>query len=105
MFKAINDVVIIERDTYQGKIIAPTEKMCHGVVLSVGPGCYSASIHDIDPHTGEAPECWRSTMLKPGDRVCFSLDKGEEHVIEGKHVVVMKESHIAALLTEEDAAA
>jgi co-chaperonin GroES (HSP10) len=104
MIKAINDVVIIERDTYQGKIIAPTEKMCHGTVISVGPGAWSASIHDIDPITGQVEEKWRPTSVKVGERVCFSLDKGEEHVIEGRHVVVMRDSHIACVIEDEVAA-
>lgn len=102
MIQAINDVVIIERDGYQGLLIAPHEKMCHGTVLSVGPGAWSASVWDIDPITRSVQEKWRPTSLKPGQRVCFSLDKGEEHLIEGKHVVVMRESHIAGVLEDEE---
>lgn len=102
MIRAINDVVIIERDGYNGMIIAPKEKMCHGTVISVGPGAWSASVWDIDPITRSVKEKWRPTSLKPGQRVCFSLDKGEEHVIEGKNVVVMRESHIAGVLDENN---
>jgi co-chaperonin GroES (HSP10) len=98
MIKAINDVVIIERDTYQGKIIAPGEKMCHGTVISVGPGAWYASVHDIDHTTGKVEEKWRPTSLKVGERVCFSIDKGEEHVIEGRPCIVMRESHVAGVL-------
>lgn len=104
MIRAINDVVIIERDMYQGLIVAPTEKMTHGTVLSVGPGAWFASVHDIDPVTGLVNEKWWPTSIKAGDRVCFSLEKGEEHIIEGKHVVVMRESHIACVIDDEAAA-
>lgn len=101
MIKAINDIVIIERDGYKGLLIAPKEKMCHGTVLSVGPGAWSANVWDIDPITRSVAEKWRPTSLKQGQRVCFSLDKGEEHIIEGKHVVVMRESHIAGIIENE----
>lgn len=104
MIQAINDVVIIERDTYQGKLIATGEKMTHGTVISIGPGAWYASVHDIDPITGKVKEKWWPTSLKPGDRVCFSLEKGEEHTIEGRKLVVMREGHIAGLLVAEEAA-
>ena len=102
MIKAINDVVMIERDKYEGLIIT-NDKMCHGTVLSVGPGRWKANVRDIKPG-GKVEEKWYPTSLKSGQRVCFSLDKGEEHEIEGKKIVVMREDDIAGILEGEEAA-
>ena len=102
MIKAINDVVMIERDKYEGLIIA-NDKMCHGTVLSVGPGRWKANVRDIQPG-GKVEEKWYPTSLKVGQRVCFSLDKGEEHVIEGKKIVVMREDDIAGILESAEVA-
>lgn len=99
MIKAINDVVVIERDPYIGAIIV-NEKMAHGVIVSVGPGRWKASVRDLKPD-GTVKENWYPTSLQIGQRVCFSLDKGEEHTIEGKHLVVMREDDIAGIIEEE----
>ena len=102
MIKAINDVVIIERDKYEGIIIAE-QKMCHGTVLSVGPGRWKANVRDIQPG-GKVEEKWYATSLKPNQRVCFSIEKGEEHEIKGKKVVVMREDDIAGILESAEVA-
>jgi co-chaperonin GroES (HSP10) len=98
MIKAINDVVVIERDLYAGAIIV-NEKMAHGVIVSVGPGRWKASVKDLKPD-GTVQERWYPTSLQVGQRVCFSLDKGEAHIIEGKHLVVMREDDIAGVIEE-----
>jgi co-chaperonin GroES (HSP10) len=98
MIKAINDVVVIERDLYAGAIIV-NEKMAHGVIVSVGPGRWKASVRDLKPD-GTVKENWYPTSLQIGQRVCFSLDKGEEHRIEGKRLVVMREDDIAGVIEE-----
>jgi len=97
--RAINDVVFIERDKYEGALIVD-EKMCHGVVISVGPGRWKANVKDIQPG-GKVEERWYPTSLKEGQRVCFSLDKGEQHTIEGKKVVVMREDDIAGVIEDD----
>lgn len=98
MIKAINDVVVIERDPYDGAIIVD-ERMAHGVVVSVGPGRWKANVKDLQAD-GSVKERWYPTSLQRGQRVCFSLDKGEEHKIEGRSLVVMREDDIAAVLEE-----
>lgn len=98
MIKAINDIVIIERDAYEGMIVTE-QQMAHGVVISVGPGRWKANIKDIVD--GQIKEKWEATSLKQGQRVCFSLDKGEAHEIEGKKVVIMREDDIACVIEGE----
>ena len=100
MIKAINDIIVIERDLYAGAIIV-NEKMAHGIIVSVGPGRWKANVRDLQPD-GTVKERWWPTSLAIGQRVCFSLDKGEEHIIEGKHLVVMREDDIAGVIEDEE---
>jgi co-chaperonin GroES (HSP10) len=99
MLKAINDVVIIQRDKYDGKLII-NEKMAHGIIQSIGPGRWKANVKEIKPD-GSVQERWYPTSLKPGQRVCFSLDKGEEHKINGQSLVIMREDDIAAVIESD----
>lgn len=99
MITAINDVVVIERDSYKGAIIV-NEKMAHGIIVSIGPGRWKANVRDLKPD-GTVQEHWYPTSLRVGQRVCFSLDKGEEHIIEGKHLVVMREDDIAGVIEDD----
>lgn len=101
--QAILDRVLIRRDAYAGQIITQ-HKLCTGIVVSVGPGIWRGSMDDVEGlKERKLKEHFYRTTLKAGDRVCFSLDKGEEHDIEGEKIVVMREWDIAGVIEHEEA--
>lgn len=102
--QAILDRVFIKRDGYTGKLIV-NEKMAHGTIVSIGPGIWRGNLDLLGRNQKEMKTHWYPTSLKVGQRVCFSLDKGEEHEIEGQRLVIMREWDIAGIIEDEQNAA
>jgi len=92
-FRPLHDRVVvrrIEEDTKTaGGIIIPDtakEKPIQGEVIAVGPGARdeAGKVNPLD--------------VKPGDRVLFGKWSGTEVKIDGKDLVIMKESDIFGVL-------
>lgn len=92
-FRPLHDRVVVERvaeDTKTaGGIIIPdsaTEKPSEGVVVAVGPGIRKedGTIAALD--------------VKTGDRVLFGKWGGTEVKIDGKELLIMKESDIMGVV-------
>jgi len=95
-FRPLHDRVVIERidpeaKTAGGIIIPDTakEKPQQGKVVGVGPGGRdeAGKLIPID--------------LQVGDRVLFGKWSGTEVTIEGQEVLIMKESDVMGVLTDE----
>ena len=91
-FRPLHDRVVVERvaeDTKTaGGIIIPdtaTEKPSEGVVVAVGPGTRN---------DGE----FVALDVKEGDRVLFGKWGGTEVKIDGKDLLIMKESDIMGVI-------
>jgi chaperonin GroES len=92
-FRPLHDRVVVERvaeDTKTaGGIIIPdsaTEKPSEGMVVAVGPGARK------DDGTVTALD------VKKGDRVLFGKWGGTEVKIDGKELLIMKESDIMGIV-------
>ncbi|MBM3514494.1 MAG: co-chaperone GroES [Alphaproteobacteria bacterium] len=92
-FKPLHDRVVVERlesDTKSpGGIIIPDtakEKPMEGKVISVGPGARdeNGKIQPLD--------------VKKGDRILFGKWSGTEVKIDGKELLIMKESDIMGII-------
>ncbi|MBL8645506.1 MAG: co-chaperone GroES [Rhodospirillaceae bacterium] len=92
-FKPLHDRVVVERaesDTKtKGGIIIPDtakEKPMEGKVISVGPGARdeNGKLVPLD--------------VKKGDRILFGKWSGTEVKIDGKELLIMKESDIMGIL-------
>jgi chaperonin GroES len=92
-FRPLHDRVLVERvaeDTKTaGGIIIPdsaTEKPSEGMVISVGPGIRKddGTVAKLD--------------VKKGDRVLFGKWGGTEVKIDGKELLIMKESDIMGIV-------
>jgi chaperonin GroES len=92
-FKPLHDRVVVERaesDTKtKGGIIIPDtakEKPMEGKVISVGPGARdeNGKLQPLD--------------VKKGDRILFGKWSGTEVKIDGKDLLIMKESDIMGIL-------
>ena len=92
-FRPLHDRVLVERvaeDTKTaGGIIIPdsaTEKPSEGMVIAVGPGVRKedGTIAKLD--------------VKKGDRVLFGKWGGTEVKIDGKELLIMKESDIMGIV-------
>jgi chaperonin GroES len=92
-FKPLHDRVVVERaesDTKtKGGIIIPDtakEKPMEGKVISVGPGARdeNGKIQPLD--------------VKKGDRILFGKWSGTEVKIDGKDLLIMKESDIMGII-------
>ena len=95
-FQPLQDRVLIravEQDnkTAGGILIPDTakEKPTEGEVIAVGPGARSddGKIHPLD--------------VKVGDRVLFGKWSGTEIKVDGKDVVIMKESDIMGIVVRD----
>ena len=93
-FRPLHDRVLVERvkedsKTAGGIIIPDTakEKPSEGIVVSVGPGAR-------DDHGKQTP-----LDVKKGDRVLFGKWGGTEVTIDGKELLIMKESDIMGVLS------
>ena len=94
-FRPLHDRVVVRRIEAEGKsaggIIIPDtakEKPSQGEVIAVGPGGRdeSGKLIPID--------------LKEGDRVLFGKWSGTEVMIDGKELLIMKESDIMGIIDE-----
>jgi len=98
-FTPLHDRVLVERvesdEKTKGGLIIPDsakEKPAEGRVIAVGEGA-----RDED---GE-----RIAMdVKAGDRILFGKWSGTEVTIDGKELLIMKESDILGIVTDEAAA-
>jgi chaperonin GroES len=95
-FRPLHDRVVIRRieadEKTKGGIIIPDtakEKPQEGEVIAVGPGGRdeSGKLIPID--------------IKVGDRVLFGKWSGTEVRLDGEELLIMKESDIMGVLTEE----
>jgi len=92
-FKPLLDRVVIERIEEQNKtaggIIIPDtakEKPSQGVIVAVGPGGRDENGKEV------------KMTLKEGDKVLFGKWSGTEIKIEGKDLLIMKESDVLGVL-------
>ena len=92
-FRPLHDRVVVERvkeDTKSaGGIIIPdtaTEKPSEGKIVAVGPG------------TRNDDGSYNKLDVKKGDRVLFGKWGGTEVKIDGKELLIMKESDIMGVI-------
>jgi chaperonin GroES len=92
-FRPLHDRVVVERvdsdERSAGGIIIPDtakEKPSEGIIISVGPGARdeSGKIVPLD--------------VKKGDRILFGKWSGTEVKINGKDLLIMKESDIMGIV-------
>jgi chaperonin GroES len=92
-FKPLHDRVVVERaesdSKTKGGIIIPDtakEKPMEGKVISVGPGARdeNGKLQPLD--------------VKKGDRILFGKWSGTEVKIDGKDLLIMKESDIMGII-------
>ncbi|WP_029041742.1 co-chaperone GroES [Cucumibacter marinus] len=92
-FRPLHDRVVVERvdseEKTAGGIIIPDtakEKPSEGLVVSVGPGARddSGNVRALD--------------VKAGDRVLFGKWSGTEVKVDGKDLLIMKESDIMGVI-------
>ncbi|HKP78804.1 MAG TPA: co-chaperone GroES [Phenylobacterium sp.] len=98
-FRPLGDRVLVKRveeeEKTKGGIIIPDtakEKPQEGEVIAVGPGARddSGKIQPLD--------------VKVGDRILFGKWSGSEVKLEGKDLLIMKESDILGVLENESVA-
>ncbi len=92
-FRPLHDRVVVSRveseEKTAGGIIIPDtvqEKPSEGVIVSVGPGARDDNGKTITPD------------VKAGDRVLFGKWSGTEIKIDGKDLLIMKESDIMGVI-------
>ncbi len=102
MIRAINDIVIVQRDGYQGLIYVKDQKMSFGTILSVGPGRWGDDINETK-RTGKIKQkfLYTSPDLKEGTRIYFDESLGKDFTYEGKTYLMIKESHIAGIIEDD----
>ena len=92
-FKPLHDRVLVKRvesdeKTKGGLIIPDTakEKPAEGEIVAVGEGARKDSGELIPP------------TVKPGDRILFGKWSGTEVTLDGKELLIMKESDILGII-------
>ena len=99
LFRPLGDRVLVKRieeeEKTRGGIIIPDtakEKPQEGEVIAVGPGARddAGKVQPLD--------------VKPGDRILFGKWSGTEVKLDGKDLLIMKESDILGVLEPEKAA-
>ena len=98
-FKPLHDRVLVRRiegeDKTKGGLIIPDsakEKPAEGEIVAVGEGARKDSGELIAP------------SVKKGDRILFGKWSGTEVTLDGKELLIMKESDIMGVLTDVPAA-
>ena len=93
-FRPLHDRVVVRRvdseEKSAGGIIIPDtakEKPSEGVIVSVGPGARDESGKIIAPD------------VKAGDRILFGKWSGTEVKLDGKDLLIMKESDIMGVIS------
>jgi chaperonin GroES len=98
-FRPLGDRVLVRRveeeEKTRGGIIIPDtakEKPQEGEVIAVGPGARddAGKVQPLD--------------VKPGDRILFGKWSGTEVKLDGKDLLIMKESDILGVLEADKAA-
>jgi len=99
-FKPLHDRVLVRRvesdDKTKGGLIIPDsakEKLAEGIVIACGEGARKDS--------GELIEMGVSA----GDKVLFGKWSGTEVTVDGEELIIMKESDILGIITDDAAAA
>jgi len=99
-FKPLHDRVLVRRvesdDKTAGGLIIPDsakEKPAEGVVVACGEGERKDSGELID------------MAVKDGDKVLFGKWSGTEVTVNGEELLIMKESDILGVITDDTAAA
>ncbi len=99
-FKPLHDRVLVRRvesdDKTAGGLIIPDsakEKPAEGVVVACGEGARKDSGELID------------MAVKDGDKVLFGKWSGTEVTVNGEELLIMKESDILGVITDDTAAA
>jgi chaperonin GroES len=94
-FRPLHDRVVVKRieaeEKTAGGIIIPDtakEKPSQGEVIAVGPGARDERGNVIQPD------------VKVGDRVLFGKWSGNEVVLDGEELLIMKESDIMGIIVE-----
>src|SRR2546423_1039985 len=94
-FRPLHDRVVVKRieaeEKTAGGIIIPDtakEKPSQGEVIAVGPGARDERGNVIQPD------------VKAGDRVLFGKWSGNEVVLDGEELLIMKESDIMGIIVE-----
>jgi len=92
--KPIGDRVVVEAapaetKTASGIFIPETaqEKPQHGTVVAIGPGKYAEQTGNLIP-----------LSVKEGDKVLYGKFAGQEITIDGKDLLIMRESDIYVVL-------
>ena len=92
-FKPLHDRVLVKRvesdEKTKGGLIIPDsakEKPAEGEVVSVGEGARKDSCELIAP------------SVKAGDRILFGKWSGTEVTVDGKEMLIMKESDILGII-------
>ncbi|MEX1181017.1 MAG: co-chaperone GroES [Cucumibacter sp.] len=95
-FRPLHDRVVVERvdseEKTAGGIIIPDtaqEKPSEGVIISVGPGARDETGKIVPPD------------VKKGDRILFGKWSGTEVKINGKDLLIMKESDIMGVIEKK----
>ena len=95
-FKPLHDRVLVRRvesnEKTKGGLIIPDsakEKPAEGVVVSCGEGARKDSGELI------------AMSVKEGDRILFGKWSGTEVTVDGSEMLIMKESDILGIITEE----
>ena len=98
-FRPLHDRVVVRRieaeEKTAGGIIIPDtvkEKPSEGEIIAVGPGGRDEAGKLIKPD------------VKAGDRILFGMWSGTEVKIDGKELLIMKESDILGVIEEAAAA-
>jgi chaperonin GroES len=99
-FKPLHDRVLVRRveseDKTKGGLIIPEsakEKPAEGLVLACGDGARKDSGELID------------MAVSAGDKVLFGKWSGTEVTVDGEELLIMKESDILGVITDDAAAA
>ncbi len=94
-FRPLHDRVVVRRvdseEKTAGGIIIPDtakEKPSEGIVEAVGPGARDDSGKIVPPD------------VKAGDRILFGKWSGTEVKLDGKDLLIMKESDIMGVITK-----
>lgn len=102
----LQDWALIEPSEAQGKttggVVIPDtakEKPAEGKVLAVGTGRWETPEKKLDRKLKKKEEkVFRPTVLKPGDQVLYEKYATTEVELDGKELVLVRESDVLGLL-------
>ena len=91
--KALNDIIIVKRRKANSMIEIVGHKEHIGEVLAVGPG----KITEVNGR-----EILQKNTLEVGDHIMFSHRAGMETNIEGRDLLVMRESDVLCIVDPDE---